>query len=66
MFYSTASSLDRKASMSSDEEGDIYRHTDVLNCPSSQTEKTADAPVDQDTQDKDTHKPEQVRHTQVR
>lgn len=63
MFYSTASSLDRKSSMSSDEEGDIYCHTDVVNCPSSQTEKTADTQVDQDTQDKDIHKPEQVRHT---
>lgn len=64
MFYSTLSSLDRKPSMSSDEEGDIYGHTvpaDALNCPPSQTEKTTGR--DQDIQDRDTLKPEQVRHT---
>ncbi|XP_044021552.1 tectonin beta-propeller repeat-containing protein 2 [Siniperca chuatsi] len=67
MFYSTLSSLDRKPSMSSDEEGDIYCHTlppagsggDVLNCPSNQTEKTTDRQMDQDAQDRDTHKPDQ-------
>ncbi len=71
MFYSTVSSLDRKPSMSSDEEEDIYCHTlppagsggDVLNCPSNQLEKTTDRQMDQDTQDRDTHKPDQVRQT---
>lgn len=69
MFFSTMSSLDRKPSMSSDEEGDIYCHTlagsggVVLNCPSNQTEKTTDRQVDQDALDRDTHKPDQVRNT---
>lgn len=66
MFYSTVSSLDRKPSMSSDEEGDIYGHTvtaDALNCPSSQTEKKTGR--DQDIQDRDTLKPEQVRDTNL-
>ncbi|XP_076604722.1 tectonin beta-propeller repeat-containing protein 2 [Chaetodon auriga] len=64
MFYSTVSSLDRKPSMSSDEEADIYSHTvppagsggGVLNCPSSHTEKQ----LGQDAQDRDLHKPEQL------
>ncbi|KAM9341628.1 tectonin beta-propeller repeat-containing protein 2 [Symphorus nematophorus] len=68
MFYSTVSSLDRKPSMSSDEEGDIYCHTvppagrggDVLNCPSNQTEKTKDRQLDEDAQDRDAHKPDQL------
>lgn len=74
MFYSTLSSLDRKPSMSSDEEEDIYCHSvlpdgsggGVLNCPSNQMEKTTDRQMDQDARDRDTHKPDQVRHTQVR
>ncbi|KAM6969632.1 tectonin beta-propeller repeat-containing protein 2 [Tautogolabrus adspersus] len=65
MFYSTVSNLERKPSMSSDEEGDIYCPSlppsgDVLTCPSNQTEKTADGHVDQDPQDRDTHKPDQL------
>ncbi|XP_045917907.1 tectonin beta-propeller repeat-containing protein 2 isoform X3 [Micropterus dolomieu] len=68
MFYSTVSCLDRKPSMSSDEEGDIYCHTvppagsggEVLNCPSTQTENTADRKLDQDAQDRDTPKADQV------
>lgn len=68
MFYSTVSSLDRKPSLSSDEDGDIYRHTpppagcggDVLNHLTNQTDKTTDAQVDQDAQDRDTHKPDQL------
>ncbi|XP_041668952.1 tectonin beta-propeller repeat-containing protein 2 [Cheilinus undulatus] len=65
MFYSTVSNLDRKPSMSSDEEGDIYCPSlppagDVLTCPSNQTEKTADRPADQDSQDRDAHKPDQL------
>lgn len=67
MFYSTVSSLDRKASVSSDEEGDIYRHSlppagaDAHGCPSNQ--EAADTQTDQDTQDRD--RPEQVRQMQV-
>lgn len=72
MFYSTVSSLERKASMSSDEEADIYSHTvppagsgrGVLNCPSNHMEKTVERQLGQDAQDRDVHKPEQVRHTQ--
>ncbi|XP_027130740.1 tectonin beta-propeller repeat-containing protein 2 isoform X4 [Larimichthys crocea] len=68
MFYSTVSSLDRKPSLSSDEDGDIYRHTpppagcggDVLNHLTNQTDKTTHAQVDQDAQDRDTHKPDQL------
>ncbi|XP_020509379.2 tectonin beta-propeller repeat-containing protein 2 isoform X1 [Labrus bergylta] len=62
MFYSTVSNLERKPSMSSDEEGDIYCPSlppagDALTCPSNQT---ADGQVDQDPQDRDTHKPDQL------
>ncbi|CAJ1074901.1 tectonin beta-propeller repeat-containing protein 2 [Xyrichtys novacula] len=65
MFYSTVSNLDKKPSMSSDEEGDIYCPPlpptgDNVTCPSNQTEKTADKPTDQDAQDRDTHKPDQL------
>lgn len=68
MFYSTVSNLDKKPSMSSDEEGDIYGPSlhpsvDALTCPSSQSKKTADRHVDQDAQDRDTHKPDQVRQS---
>lgn len=68
MFYSTVSCLDRKSSLSSDEEGDIYCHTlphaargDVHTCPSNQTEKMGDQ-MDQGTQDRDRLKSDQVRH----
>ena len=65
MFYSTVSSLDWKPSLSSDEDGDIYcpttgRRGDNLNDPSSET---TDRQVEQDPQDRDTHRPDQVRHT---
>ncbi|KAL7380916.1 hypothetical protein ABVT39_025956 [Epinephelus coioides] len=68
MFYSTVSNLDRKPSMSSDEEGDIYCHSlpppgsggEVLNCPANQAEKTIDKQMDQDAQDRDTHKSDQL------
>lgn len=68
MFYSTVSSLDRKPSMSSDDEGDIYCHTappassggDAPNCSINQTENTADGQL---AQEKDTHKADQVRRT---
>ncbi|XP_054862089.1 tectonin beta-propeller repeat-containing protein 2 [Amphiprion ocellaris] len=66
MFYSTMSTLDRKPSVSSDEEGDIYRHSlppggntgDVRT--SNQTEKTADRQTNLDSQDRDRHKPDQL------
>jgi len=63
MFYSTKSSLDRKPSLSSDEDGDIY-------CPSLGPSgsrgdihqmETTDRQVDQDPQERDTLKPDQVR-----
>ncbi|XP_049452160.1 tectonin beta-propeller repeat-containing protein 2 isoform X2 [Epinephelus fuscoguttatus] len=68
MFYSTVSNLDRKPSMSSDEEGDIYCHSlpppgsggEVLNYPANQAEKTIDKQMDQDAQDRDTHKSDQL------
>ncbi|XP_042372407.1 tectonin beta-propeller repeat-containing protein 2-like, partial [Plectropomus leopardus] len=68
MFYSTLSTMDRKPSVSSDDEGDIYCPSlppagsagDVLNCPSNQMERTTDRQMDQDIQDRDTHKPDQV------
>ncbi|TKS86229.1 Tectonin beta-propeller repeat-containing protein 2 WD repeat-containing protein KIAA0329/KIAA0297 [Collichthys lucidus] len=68
MFYSTVSTLDRKPSLSSDEDGDIYRHTpppagcggDVHKHLTNQTDKTTDAQVDQDAEDRDTHKPDQL------
>ncbi|XP_026194956.1 tectonin beta-propeller repeat-containing protein 2 [Anabas testudineus] len=63
MFYSTVSCLDRKSSISSDEEGDIYCHTlppaaggEVHACPSNHTEKMADEMV----QDRDRLKPDQL------
>ncbi|XP_054469725.1 tectonin beta-propeller repeat-containing protein 2 [Anoplopoma fimbria] len=68
MFYSTVSSLDRKPSTSSDEEGDIYCHRllpsgsagEVLNRPTLQTEKTTDGPPDQDHKDRDPLIPDQL------
>ncbi|XP_008294911.1 tectonin beta-propeller repeat-containing protein 2 [Stegastes partitus] len=68
MFYSTMSTLDRKPSVSSDEEEDIYCPTlpsggntgDVRSCPSNQTEKTTDSQTNQDSQDRDRHKPDQL------
>ncbi|XP_075963363.1 tectonin beta-propeller repeat-containing protein 2 isoform X1 [Anarhichas minor] len=68
MFYSTVSSLDRKPSLSSDEEGDIYCPTlaptgssgEVLEHPSHQKEKTTDQQVDQDAKDRDALKPDQL------
>ncbi|XP_033984961.1 LOW QUALITY PROTEIN: tectonin beta-propeller repeat-containing protein 2 [Trematomus bernacchii] len=62
MFYSTVSSLDWKPSLSSDEDGDIYcpttgRRGDNLNDPSSET---TDRQVEQDPQDRDTHRPDQL------
>ncbi|KAJ4918348.1 hypothetical protein JOQ06_006515, partial [Pogonophryne albipinna] len=62
MFYFTVSSLDRKPSLSSDEDGDIYcpttgRRGDNLNGPSSET---TDRQVEQDPQDRDTHRPDQL------
>ncbi|XP_034419187.1 tectonin beta-propeller repeat-containing protein 2-like [Cyclopterus lumpus] len=65
MFYSTMSSLDRKPSLSSDEEGDIYCPT--LGPSGSRGEvhsahqmETTDRQVDQDAQERDTLKPDQL------
>ncbi|KAM7402828.1 hypothetical protein PAMA_003650 [Pampus argenteus] len=68
MFYTTVSSLDRKPSMSSDDEGDIYCHSlppagsgiGTHSCQSNQTEKTTARQTDQEDQDKDRHKPDQL------
>ncbi|KAK5887056.1 hypothetical protein CesoFtcFv8_018030 [Champsocephalus esox] len=62
VFYSTVSSLDRKPSLSSDEDGDIYcpttgRRGDNLDGPSSEP---TDRQVEQDPQDRDTHRPDQL------
>ncbi|XP_068194967.1 tectonin beta-propeller repeat-containing protein 2 [Antennarius striatus] len=62
MFYSTMSTLDRKPSMSSDEEGDIYCHTfpsaggqdNVLTC------QTDEGRLEQDAQDGGARKPDQL------
>ncbi|KAM7375642.1 hypothetical protein PAMP_005437 [Pampus punctatissimus] len=68
MFYTTVSSLDRKPSMSSDDEGDIYCHSlppadsgvGTHSCQSNQTEKTRERQTEQEDQDKDRHKPDQL------
>lgn len=60
MFYSTMSSLEIRPGMSSDEEEDIY--CQVLNPPPHPTEKTSDPQVEPNTNDRDTLKPDQVRH----
>ncbi|XP_041827320.1 tectonin beta-propeller repeat-containing protein 2 [Melanotaenia boesemani] len=66
MFYSTVSNLDRKSSMSSDDEGDIYRlppassGRDVHTCLSKDTEKAIDRQMDLDIQDRDRHRPDQL------
>lgn len=63
MFYSTVSSLDRKPSVSSDEDGDIYRPGGhAPNCPSNQTQGK-ETQSDQDAQDKELHRPDQVTLT---
>ncbi|KAM9356291.1 tectonin beta-propeller repeat-containing protein 2 isoform 3-T5 [Pholidichthys leucotaenia] len=67
MFYSTVSHLDKKPSMSSDEEGDIYCHTpapagsrgDVHPSQLTQSkEKTSEGPTDETAQDRD--RPDQL------
>lgn len=63
MFYSTVSSLGRKASLSSDEDGDIYCQTgrDVSNCVPSKTDKLGlDGELALDALNRGVHKPEQV------
>ncbi|XP_072221896.1 tectonin beta-propeller repeat-containing protein 2 isoform X2 [Leuresthes tenuis] len=59
MFFSTMSSLDRRSSMSSDDEADIYCHAlpSADTCSSRETEQTADRQTDQDT---GRHRPEQL------
>lgn len=59
---STVSSLDRKASLSSDEDADIYCQTgrDVTSCGSSKAEKTSDRQLSPDVLSRGSQKPEQV------
>ncbi|XP_028250640.1 tectonin beta-propeller repeat-containing protein 2 isoform X2 [Parambassis ranga] len=64
MFYSTVSSLDKRPSLSSDEEGDIYcppagSEGDIHTRFSNLGEKTSGMPTDQDC-DSDRHKPDQL------
>lgn len=62
MYYSAVSSLGRKDSVSSDEDGDIYRQTgrDVSNCPPNRTDKTGDGQMSLDELNRGLHKPDQV------
>lgn len=62
MYYSAVSTLDRKDSVSSDEDGDIYRQTgrDVSNCPPNRTDKTGDGQMSLDELNRGLHKPDQV------
>ncbi|XP_029973409.1 tectonin beta-propeller repeat-containing protein 2 isoform X1 [Salarias fasciatus] len=67
MFFSTVSSLDRKQSMSSDEDGDIYcpsvapgRDRDNRTSSPNQLDRTKDGRTDQEAQEKDRHKPDQL------
>ncbi|XP_029900840.1 tectonin beta-propeller repeat-containing protein 2 isoform X2 [Myripristis murdjan] len=65
MYYSTVSSLDRRPSVSSDEEEDIYAAPSVgsvgdgLSCLSIQTDRKSVSP-DEDRQDRERHKADQL------
>lgn len=65
MFYSTVSSLDRKASLSSDEDGDIYCQSgrDVTICVPSKTDKTSERQLD--VLNRGGHKADQVGTQQL-
>lgn len=56
------SSLDRKASLSSDEDEDIYCQTgrDVSICALNKTDKTSDRQLSPDVLNRGSHKPDQV------
>eukprot|EP00066_Takifugu_rubripes_P028769 XP_011618035.1 PREDICTED: tectonin beta-propeller repeat-containing protein 2 [Takifugu rubripes] len=62
MYYSAVSSLGRKDSVSSDEDGDIYRQTgrDVRNCAPNKTDKTGDRQMSLDELNRGLHKPDQL------
>lgn len=62
MYYSAVSSLGRKASVSSDEDGDIYCQAgrDVSNCAPNKTDKTHDRELGPDELNRGLHKPDQV------
>lgn len=59
MYHSTTSSLDTKDSLSSDEDGDIYRHPgrDSTTCAPNETSDRRLAP---DVLNRGSHKPDQV------
>lgn len=59
MYHSTASSLDTRASLSSDEDGDIYRHPerDGTICAA---DETSDRQLAPDVLNRGSHKPDQV------
>lgn len=62
MFYSTVSSLDRKASLSSDEDGDIYCQTGrgVTIGDPNKTEETSEGQLGVDVLNRGSHKADQV------
>lgn len=57
-----SSSVSRKASLSSDEDGDIYCQTgrDVTKCAHNKTGETCDGPLALEALNRGLHKPEQV------
>lgn len=62
MFYSTVSSLDRRASLSSDEDEDIYCQTgrDVSTCAPNKTDKTSERQLAPDVLNRSSLKADQV------
>lgn len=62
MYYSAVSSLGREDSVSSDEDGDIYRQTgrDVSKLAPNKTDKTGDRQMPLDELNRGLHKPDQV------
>lgn len=62
MFYSTVSSLDKRASLSSDEDEDIYCQTgrDVSICAPNKTDKTSERHLAPDVLNRSSHKSDQV------
>lgn len=62
MYYSTVSSLDRKDSFSSDEDGDIYCQSgrDVTICAPNKTDKTSDRQLAPGVLNRGSHKADQV------
>ncbi|CAF89620.1 unnamed protein product [Tetraodon nigroviridis] len=62
MFYSTVSSLDKRASLSSDEDEDIYCQTgrDVSICAPNKTDKTSERHLAPDVLNRSSHKSDQL------